>query len=80
MKRWAILAYGVFAYVMFFGVFLYAIAFIGNFLVPLTLDSQPISSVGTAAFINLLLLSAFALQHSLMARPILQNMDQTIHP
>ena len=69
MKRWLILAYGTCAYLMFLGVFLYAIAFTGNFLVPVSLDSTPTSSLGIAVLVNLCLLGLFAVQHSLMARP-----------
>ena len=30
MRRWAILLYGLFCYLFFFGVFLYAVGFMGN--------------------------------------------------
>jgi protein-S-isoprenylcysteine O-methyltransferase Ste14 len=43
--------------------------FIGNFVVPTTLDSAPDAPFGQALLINTLLLGAFALQHSVMARP-----------
>src|SRR5579872_3381562 len=48
--------------------FLYAIAFLGNVLVPKTVDRGQLSPPATAVIIDLLLLSAFALQHSIMAR------------
>lgn len=69
MKRWTILLYGMFSYLMFFGVFLYMVLFAGNLLVPKSLDSEPVSSFGFALTVNLLLIFAFAVQHSVMARP-----------
>lgn len=69
MKRWLILIYGVASYLMFFGVFLYAVLFIGNLVIPKTLDSQPVVGFWLALAINLGLLSVFAIQHSGMARP-----------
>jgi protein-S-isoprenylcysteine O-methyltransferase Ste14 len=69
MKRIAVLAYGLFSYVVFFATFLYAIGFIGNLIVPKSIDSVPEAPLGMALFINLALLAVFALQHSVMARP-----------
>ena len=60
--------YGVLCYVMFLGVFLYTIGFVGNFGVPKTMDSGQVISWYLALPINLALLSLFALQHSVMAR------------
>ena len=69
MSRIAIFAYGVISYLVFFGVFLYAIGFIGGFLTPTTLDGAPDRPLWEALAINLGLLAAFAIQHSGMARP-----------
>ena len=69
MKRLLIVGYGAASYVMFVVAFLYAIGFIGNFGVPRTLDHGMTAPVGEAVVVNLLLLSVFALQHSVMARP-----------
>ncbi len=69
MKRFAVLFYGVSAYAMFLGVFLYAMGFVGNFLVPTRLDGVPELPMAQALVINLLLLVLFAVQHSVMARP-----------
>lgn len=63
-------AYAAIAYLVFLGSFLYAIAFVGNIpLVPKTIDSGLAGPVVPALIANLLVLGAFAIQHSVMARP-----------
>lgn len=69
MSRVLSYAYGAIAYVLFLGTFLYAIGFVGGFLVPKTIDSGPRSGIVPALLINTGLLLLFAVQHSVMARP-----------
>lgn len=69
MARFGIFAFGVLSYIVFFAVFLYAIGFVGGFLTPTSLDAAPTMPLTQALAINLGLLTAFAIQHSGMARP-----------
>ena len=65
MKRYAILVYGLVCYAVFFATFLYAIWFV------FTMDATPsglLRPLSGRVLIDALLLSAFALQHSIMAR------------
>jgi protein-S-isoprenylcysteine O-methyltransferase Ste14 len=68
MRRWSVFVYGVFCYLLFFATFVYMFGFVGNLLVPNSIDSAPGDFV-SAAGIDLLLIALFALQHSIMARP-----------
>ena len=68
LKRIVFFSYGTFCYVVFLGVFLYAIGFIGNFGVPTTLDGAARGPFAISFAIDAGLLTLFALQHSVMAR------------
>jgi len=68
MNRVIAFLYGVACYVLFLGTFLYAIGFVGNLLVPRSIDSAPAGPLGHALLADALLLGLFAVQHSVMAR------------
>jgi protein-S-isoprenylcysteine O-methyltransferase Ste14 len=69
LKRLLFFAYGFVSYVIFLATFLYAIAFVGGFIVPRRLDGALQTSLTTALALDGLLLTVFAVQHSVMARP-----------
>jgi protein-S-isoprenylcysteine O-methyltransferase Ste14 len=68
MGRIAAFLYGLVAYLLFFFTFLYAIGFVTGVAVPKTIDSGPVVPIVEALIVNILLMTLFALQHSVMAR------------
>jgi methanethiol S-methyltransferase len=68
MTRIASIWFGLIAYAIFLGTFLYMIGFVSGAVVPKTIDTGPAVPTIQAVVVNLLLLSFFALQHSVMAR------------
>ena len=79
-KRILFFAYGVFSYLIFFGTFLYAIGFIGNFGVPTTLDGAARGSFALNLLIDAGLLTLFAVQHSVMARKWFKDLWTRVVP
>jgi protein-S-isoprenylcysteine O-methyltransferase Ste14 len=68
MRRWSFFVYGVFCHLLFVAIFASMAGFVGNFVVPISLDSAPANS-RSAVGMDLLLICLFAVQHSVMARP-----------
>jgi protein-S-isoprenylcysteine O-methyltransferase Ste14 len=68
MGRFFAFIYGLASYVFFFATFLYAIGFISGLVVPKTIDIGTVVPVTEAIIVDLLLMSVFAIQHSVMAR------------
>jgi protein-S-isoprenylcysteine O-methyltransferase Ste14 len=69
MKRSSIFLYGVLCYVLSLVTFTYAFAFVGDLGLANSLDSARAAPLPQALLIDLALLTLFALQHSVMARP-----------
>jgi protein-S-isoprenylcysteine O-methyltransferase Ste14 len=79
MGRIAAFLYGLAAYLLFFFTFLYAIGFVTGVAVPKTIDTGPVVPIGEALIVNILLMTLFALQHSVMARkPFKQWLTQYV--
>jgi protein-S-isoprenylcysteine O-methyltransferase Ste14 len=80
-RRFGFLAWGITCYAVFFACFLYAIAFLGDFAIaPKTIDSGTPGPIGIALLADLALLSLFAVQHSVMARPAFKRAWTKIVP
>jgi protein-S-isoprenylcysteine O-methyltransferase Ste14 len=67
-ERLSAFLYGLVAYLLFFVSFLYAIGFVSGLVVPKTIDSGTAAPAAGAIIVNILLMSVFAVQHSVMAR------------
>ncbi len=73
MGRAIVFIYGVVTYLIFLVACMYSIGFIGNIVVPKSIDSRASDPLGHALLMNLVLLGLFAVQHSIMARPAFKN-------
>jgi protein-S-isoprenylcysteine O-methyltransferase Ste14 len=80
MKRVLAFGYGIFAYLVFLGTFLYFIGFLGGFGVPKTVDSGPSAHPGWAVVVDLALIALFGVQHAIMARPAFKKRLTRILP
>lgn len=69
MNKAIAFVYGIISYAIFLVTFLYSIGFVGNVFVSKSIDSGSQGAIVTSLLINIILLSIFAIQHSIMARP-----------
>jgi methanethiol S-methyltransferase len=80
MKRWIFFAYGVACHLLFLVVYAWFCGFTGNLLVPKSIDTPTETAFGPALAINLALLLAFGLSHSIMARPAFKRVWTKLVP
>ena len=80
MLRYIYLVYGILAYAVFFLTFIYSVLFVGNIYIPYPIDAASDASIISSIIINCILLSIFAVQHTVMARPKFKSFWTTIVP
>lgn len=69
LVKFIVFLYGVVSYALGVAALLYMICFLGDMVVPRTIDVAPTGALAPAVSIDLVLVALFAFQHSLMARP-----------
>ena len=79
-SRLLILLYAIASYAVFFASSLYAMGFVGNYIVTKSIDTGGAANLSEAIVIDLLLLGLFAIQHSVMARPAFKRRFAGIFP
>jgi methanethiol S-methyltransferase len=80
MKRWLFFGYGLGCHLLFLATYAYMSGFVGNLLVPKSIDRPAGGPLGWAIAINVSLLALFGLQHSVMARPAFKRVWTRIVP
>jgi len=78
--RLLILLYAIVSYAVFFASSLYAIGFVGNYIVAKSIDTGGAANISEAIVVDLMLLGLFAIQHSIMARPVFKRWFAGIIP
>ena len=78
--RLLILFYAIVSYAVFLVSSFYAIGFVGNYIVPKSIDRGGATHLSEAIAVDLLLLGMFAIQHSIMARPAFKQWSARIFP
>jgi methanethiol S-methyltransferase len=73
IARFAAFFYGLVCYTIFLVTFLYLCGFVGNFVVPRSIDSAPAIAWHNALLVDTALIGIFSLQHSVMARQGFKN-------
>lgn len=80
MKRIAFFAYGVTGHLLFLAIYVWLAGFVGNLLVPHSIDGPAEGSSLAAALVDLGLIALFGLQHSIMARPAFKRLWTRVVP
>jgi len=73
MSKGLISLYSIVIYIVFFLSFVYAIGFLGNFIVPKSIDSGEVGAIISSLVINIVFLGLFVIQHSVMSRPVFKK-------